>query len=82
MEDKEDFLEIAVKALQETVSLNPLAKKHYSSLILTIRFMIEWRLNYEGRVFGFKNSDTQMMLRMHMSYLSQLKFDDFYHWSP
>jgi len=58
MEDKEDFLEIAVNALKESVSKNPLAKKQYSSLILTIRFMIEWRLNFKGRVFGFKDRDT------------------------
>ena len=81
MEDKEDFLEIIVNALKEVVSSNPLAKKQYSSLLLTIRFMIEWRLNYEGKVFGLKDRDTQVMMRMHLCYLSQLKFDDFYHWT-
>ena len=56
MEDKEDFLEIVVNALKESVAINPKAITHYSCLMLVIRFMIEWRINFDGpRVFGFKD---------------------------
>ncbi len=50
-------------------------------LLLTLRFMIAKKLDFNGNVFGFTDSEDQHFFRMYLSYLSQFKYDDLPHWS-
>ena len=53
-----------------------------SILILTLRLMIEWRYNYDtDKVLNHQDSETVSFFRHYLSYLSQVKLDDFSHWT-
>ncbi len=53
-----------------------------SVLIMTLRLMIEWRYNYDtGKILNHQDHETVSFFRHYLSYLSQLKLDDFSHWT-
>jgi len=50
-------------------------------LLLTLRFMVAKKLDYDGNVFGFTDPEDQHFFKMYLSYLTQFKYDDLPHWS-
>jgi hypothetical protein len=50
-------------------------------LLLTLRFMMARKVDYNGNIFGFTDPEDQHFFRMYISYLSQIKYDDLPHWS-
>ena len=38
--------------------------------IMTLRFMIAWKYDFDGKIFGFTDPDDQNFYRVYLSYLA------------
>jgi hypothetical protein len=77
-DEKQGLLSLASGALA-TVKDDDSLK---SIIVLTLRLMIEWRYNYStDKVLNHYDSETVSFFRHYLSYLSQVKMDDFFNWT-